>query len=35
MIGDESSRLVSVTELLIDTGLTKEEAETQTPSVRR
>ena len=31
MTGDESSRLVPVTELLIDTGLGKEEAETQTP----
>lgn len=31
MTGDESSRLVPVTELLVDTGLTKKEAETLTP----
>lgn len=31
MTGDESSRLVPVTELLVDTGLTKEEAEALTP----
>lgn len=31
MTGDESSRLTSVTELLIDTGLTKEEAEKAAP----